>query len=305
MANPGTLTPADLAGLMASFNDVTARLERTHDELKGEVARLTRELTDANAALERSRRLAALGEMAAGIAHEVRNPVGSIRLYARMLEEDLAGSPRQAGVARKIGGAAVELDRIVRDVLAFAREIRVRPHPCDASDLLGRALDECAAAGIPGWGSIEVVREDLRREPVRVRGDDALLVRAMANLIRNAAEAMCESGSPVRRLTLSAEQADEGGASVAVLVVRDTGPGVSPDAVARMFNPFFTTRASGTGLGLAIVHRIADAHRGRVAIGNEPAGGARAELVVPGASMADVEPEPKTCGGPQAAAEAA
>jgi signal transduction histidine kinase len=80
---------------MDSFNSVTAKLQASHESLRGEVARLNRELSEANAALERSRRLAALGEMAAGIAHEVRNPVGGIRLYARLLDQDLSELPRQ------------------------------------------------------------------------------------------------------------------------------------------------------------------------------------------------------------------
>ncbi len=89
-AASGALSAQDLGELIAAFNDVTARLQNSHEKLHGEVARLTRELADANAQIERSQRLAALGEMAAGIAHEVRNPLGSIRLYARMLEQDLA-----------------------------------------------------------------------------------------------------------------------------------------------------------------------------------------------------------------------
>src|SRR5262249_30890105 len=101
--HPGAgLDPADLAGLLAAFNDVTAKLQASHEQLRAEVSRLTRELGEANAQLERSRRLAALGEMAAGIAHEVRNPLGSIRLYARMLEEDLAHSPSEQTIAGKI-----------------------------------------------------------------------------------------------------------------------------------------------------------------------------------------------------------
>ena len=126
-AKVARLTAEDLAALMDSFNSVTAKLQASHESLRGEVARLNRELSEANAALERSRRLAALGEMAAGIAHEVRNPVGGIRLYARLLDQDLSELPRQRELAIKIGEAAKNLDQIVGDVLTFSKEFRLRP----------------------------------------------------------------------------------------------------------------------------------------------------------------------------------
>src|SRR5262249_42196179 len=121
----GQVTPAELAELMATFNEVTGRLQGTHESLKREVVRLQGELRDANEQLQRSRRLAALGEMAAGIAHEVRNPLGSIRLYARMLEHDLVDRPQERSVATKIAAAVHGLDGVVGDVLSFAREARV------------------------------------------------------------------------------------------------------------------------------------------------------------------------------------
>src|SRR5687767_8545993 len=95
------MTPAELAGLMSAFNEVTGRLQQTHETLQREVVRLRGELREANEQLERSRRLAALGEMAAGIAHEVRNPLGSIGLYARMLEQDLSDRPAERATAVK------------------------------------------------------------------------------------------------------------------------------------------------------------------------------------------------------------
>ncbi len=105
-ASSHDLSVQDLAELMSAVNEVTGKLQKSHDVLRAEVARLNLELREANAQLERSRRLAALGEMAAGISHEVRNPLGSIRLYARMLEQDLSDRPEQCVVATKILRAA-------------------------------------------------------------------------------------------------------------------------------------------------------------------------------------------------------
>ncbi|MEM7754465.1 MAG: histidine kinase dimerization/phospho-acceptor domain-containing protein, partial [Planctomycetota bacterium] len=118
----GGLTPGDLGELMSAFNEVTTKLEASHETLRAEVSRLNGELAEANQRLDRSRRLAELGEMAAGIAHELRNPLASIGLYARMLEEDLPSQTPTGDNAGKIACAVRRMDAIVTDVLAFARE---------------------------------------------------------------------------------------------------------------------------------------------------------------------------------------
>jgi two-component system sensor histidine kinase FlrB len=299
------LSPADLAELLGAFNGVTARLEATHESLRGEVARLQGELATANRQLERAQRLAALGEMAAGIAHEVRNPLGSIRLHARMLEQDLADRPGERGVTLKILAAVNGLEAVVSDVLAFSKEFRVRASLCDASDLLERALDEAQGieagrrAGASGASlpALVVVRRDLECAPVGVECDAGLVHRALVNVVRNAIEAMTpeahERGpAPSRReLTLGVREerlpgADGAGVAMCVFSVADTGPGMTREVMERMFNPFFTTRAAGTGLGLSIVHRIADAHRGLVRVRNKDTGsgegrGAVVEVLLP------------------------
>ena len=287
-----TIAPEDLAELLAAFNEVTAKLQSSHDRLRDEVSRLNRELSEANGALERSRRLAALGEMAAGIAHEIRNPLGAIGLYAGSLVEDLADRPEQRSIAERIARAVRGLDAVVHDVLAFAGEVRPRIRDADASDLLTRAVEACVHSG----SGVHVRRDDLGRPSVAVPCDGELMHRALVNVIRNACEAMTESGGIRRVLTLDVRPArlrPDGCTDAVAFVVRDTGPGVGPEVVERMFNPFFTTRATGTGLGLAIVHRIVDAHGGRVSVrNNEPPPGATVELVVPGTADSEAEPTP-------------
>jgi signal transduction histidine kinase len=283
MGPGGSLSPADLAELMAAFNEVTAKLEQTHAQLRAEVRRLSTELRDANEALQRSKRLAALGEMAAGIAHEVRNPLGSIGLYARMLEEDLADRPACRGVAVKIGAAVRGLDAVVGDVLTFSREIRLRPAPAEVGEVLERAIDSCRAE----LG--DVVRDGLSDGSIQFECDAGLLHQALVNVLRNAGEANRAVGRSVVRVGAVlgvVEPADLDPVDALVLRVRDEGDGVTPEVIERMFNPFFTTRAAGTGLGLPIVHRIVDAHAGRVVFMNnsdiEPgAPGATVELRVP------------------------
>lgn len=282
------LAEGDLAHLLGAFSEVTAKLEATHEALRGEVRRLKDELRDANEQIERSRRLAALGEMAAGIAHEVRNPLASIGLYARILEQELAERPRERETAGKILASVRGLDAVVCDVLAFAREMRVGRVEAVASELLGRALREVQADVDWAAAGVAVVRHDLEADEVELECDTGLVHRALVNIIRNAVQAMTAHATGRRELILSAavrrvRAPAAGGPSttMAVLAVRDTGPGIPPEVRSRMFNPFFTTRATGTGLGLAIVHRIVDAHGGRVAVRNHKDGGAIVELLLP------------------------
>jgi signal transduction histidine kinase len=287
-----SLGQQDLAELLGAFNDVTSKLQVAHESLRAEVMRLQGELRQANEQIERSRRLAALGEMAAGIAHEVRNPLGSIRLYAKMLVDDLADRAKERGIAEKIGAATRGLDAVVMDVLAFAREMRVVVEPVEAGAMLSRAIEECLAcdrADVHKGAAIRVVREDQMAgtDGEVVVCDPTLVHRALVNVVRNAIQAMREPGVDGCELRVSVERmslpgSDGEASSFVAILVRDSGPGIPAGVMERMFNPFFTTRATGTGLGLAIVHRIMDAHGGRVRVRNvECGGGAIVELLIP------------------------
>lgn len=297
-----SLTAADLAELISSFNEVTTRLQGTHDSLRGEVARLEGELREAQGQLRRARQLAALGEMAAGIAHEVRNPLGSIRLYASALAQDLADRPAEQSLATKIGSAVSRLNAVVGDVLNFARELVVRPAPVAATEIVKDALEACEDL----WEThgVTLRRPGASAAGIAIACDAGLIHQAMVNVLRNAAEAAGDrSDGGARRVSVDVERrmavdSDGDRAPMVALIVRDTGPGVSAEAMSRLFNPFFTTRHTGTGLGLAIVHRIVDAHGGRVSIRNnaETTGGAEArgacvEILLPAAEVSQTEEE--------------
>lgn len=247
----------DLPRLVETYHAATERLRRTHELLTEEVRRLRDQLATANAALMRSQRLAALGQMAAGIAHEVRNPLASIRLYVRMLEDDLSDRPEQRQVAAKIGEAVRGLDAVVGDVLDFSRELRPQLAETGMRQTVERAIGTLSPV-IDAAGVRVICRIDRR---LRWPHDPQLLRHALVNLIRNSVEAMPAGGS----LKIEA-QCD---ATALALIVRDTGPGIAQADMDRIFNPFYTTRSSGTGLGLAIVHRIVDAHGGSVAAHND------------------------------------
>lgn len=305
------LSPADLGELLSAFSEVTARLQATHETLRAEAARLEAELRAANEQLRRSQQLAALGEMAAGIAHEVRNPLGSIGLYASMLAADLSDRPEQQSVARKIGDAVRGLNAVVTDVLAFSREIVLRPVRTTPRELFDDALESSrhclegcpVGADEPPQDPVRVVRRDQsRRRQLALECDTGLLRQALVNIIRNAVDAMRDrdhgAPPPAPTITLDAEaravrDASGGRTPMIALSVRDAGPGVPADVMSRMFNPFFTTRRTGTGLGLAIVHRIVDAHGGRVNVRNQPEGGACVELLLPDTPQRPDSQEPQ------------
>ncbi len=258
----------DLAEIMRAYNQVTADLQRSHESLHAEVARLQQELASSNAALQRSKRLAALGEMAAGIAHEIRNPLAAIHLYARMLVEDLPSGSETGQTAGKIADAVRGLNAIVSDVLAFARELRPRPMPLRVIEVFRRAVD----AHRPALDAAKVsVRYAMEPEDLLLVADSDLLHQALLNLLRNSVEA----GATAVALSACVED------GMIMLGVRDNGPGIADEAIDRIFNPFFTTRDTGTGLGLAIVHRIIDAHGGVIRVSNTADGGASFELLLP------------------------
>lgn len=292
----------ELADLVRSFTEVTERLQTTHSALQSQVGQLQAELAEANEQLRRSRELAALGEMAAGIAHEIRNPLGSIALDVEMLREDARGGAvgapgDQATICDRILRAVERLDHIVGDVLRFARDLRLQPTECEVADVLDIALHSCEAVIRRAGVTVERTGD----AEGTIEADRTLIGQALTNLVRNAVEAMAEAGCGERRLRVGSRRsrralADGRRAEHVVIRIEDSGPGVPAELLERIFHPFFTTRSEGTGLGLAIVHRIVDAHGGSIAVHNrqaapvgglsggvgEPLGsGARFEIALP------------------------
>lgn len=263
----------DLAVLLRSYHEVTDRLKVSHELLAREVCRLREELHEKNRELARRERLAALGEMAAGVAHEIRNPLGGIGLYSSLLERDLADRPRQRELAARISAGVRNLEGIVGDILAFAGD-GVPQRRCVGADalvagVLARVAPKAHEAGV----EFDV---DVCLSGVRLMVDGGQMERALLNLILNALDALAGPG----RIWIRAGAAcrEEGTVSV---VVEDNGPGIPPELRQRIFHPFFTTKETGTGLGLSIVHRIVESHGGRITVGQRDGGGASFVLVLP------------------------
>lgn len=233
-----------------------------------------------NARLEQRRRLqeelAALGGLAANLAHEIRNPLNALSLNLEMLEEDLAGSGGAGGETVQVARREVDrLSRLVNDFLVYARPTPPHVERIPVAELLAEVA--ALLAGACERGGVEVRIEGNGHA---VTADRAQLTQVLVNLALNAVQAM--AGSPVRRLTLRAERAPTGDA--AVLSIADTGPGIPPGELERVREAFYSLRKGGTGLGLAIAERIVTAHGGALELRNRPEGGLEARVILPDSS---------------------
>jgi signal transduction histidine kinase len=261
----------ELGRIIMAYSEVTDRLQQSHEKLQETVIALREELGEKNRLLERKNRLAALGEMAAGMAHEIRNPLGGIHLYASMLAKDVAQMPPSLDLVKKISGGVKRLEALVSQVLAFSRDIIANPAAADLAQIIGRAVEMAS----PKLDAHHVVWEIEGPAEMLVTVDPFLIEQALLNLLLNAAEAMQERGGTLRIVYASGENVQ---ARQLHLVVKDTGPGIPATVLDRIFDPFFTTKDTGTGLGLAIVHRIVEAHEGTIMATNPQCGGAQFEI---------------------------
>jgi signal transduction histidine kinase len=271
----------DLHDLLQMYNQVTQRLQVSHERLEGEVVRLREQLEEKNRELERKKRLAALGEMAAGIAHEIRNPLGGIQLYANTLLTYVGDRAAAAELVKKISSGVKGLNALVSDMLAFTRDLQLARHETELSEIVLESLELATPA---------LLEQDVK---VRVHGsvegknvhvDRRLLVRVLLNLVQNAAQAIGENAdaactSPHQGEILIRAAHSDGKTEI---TVEDNGPGIPAELLEKIFDPFFTTRHAGTGLGLAIVHRIIEAHGGTIIAESKPAPdrGARFRIVL-------------------------
>jgi signal transduction histidine kinase len=259
----------ELGNIIRAYSEVTERLQQSHSQLQQTVQALRTELSEKNRQLERKERLAALGEMAAGMAHEIRNPLGGIQLYASMLAVDLRELPASQQLVEKIAAGVKRLELLVSQVLQFSREITIQPAQTDLAALVEQSI-ELAADRMRGTTRCRASGP----KPMIVLADPLLLGQALLNLLINAVEAIGARGS----IDLAwSPLAPPGKFRISI---RDSGPGIPPAVAEKIFNPFFTTKETGTGLGLAIVHRIVEAHDGSITAANAQGGGAVFEIKI-------------------------
>jgi signal transduction histidine kinase len=236
-----------------------------------EEARAVIQSEDTRRALESRSRLAAIGEMSAGVAHEVRNPLAAMKGAVELLRARRSpGGETDESLLTLLATEAERLERVVNDFLEYARPAAPRLAP-ERLDHVARKTVELLEKEARSNGIELGIEKNGEVPPVLV--DAEQLRQVLINLIQNAAHAM----DGVGRVTLVASA----GTGEALLSVRDTGPGFSPDALQRAFDPFFTTRSRGSGLGLAIARRIVENHAGRIQVRNRAEGGAEVTLAFP------------------------
>jgi signal transduction histidine kinase len=228
-------------------------------------------------------RLAALGEMAAAIAHEVKNPLAGIEVMAGILKRQLTDSPDAQATLADIIKEAKMANVIVQEVLAFVRPIRLQVEDVSVADVIRDAIT--MAESHPLRGKVDL-RIDIPEALRPIQGDPHQLRQIFTNLVTNAFEAMNGSGhvwitANAIETDEFATAADQATGPLVAITVMDDGPGIPPEVVDRIFSPFFTTKPQGSGLGLAIVRKIVDAHDGRIDVGERQGGGTVFRVTLP------------------------
>ena len=236
-----------------------------------------RQLAQAQEEKRRTERLAALGQLSAGLAHELRNPLAIMQGSSEMLSRRAAsGDALTAELAANISGEVNRLNNLITRFLNFARPSELHRKPVPLAPLLDRALKHVRDR----WPEARVTVERRYADGLAAIPLDAdLCEQAFTNLFLNAYEAMEETGGVLRVAIAPANSAGRSGVEIEIA---DTGPGVPPELTTQIFNPFFSTKKTGVGLGLSIVSKIVDDHRGSVRVASESGKGARFRIFLPG-----------------------
>jgi len=247
-----------------------------------------KDLTQVEQMEERERlrdRLASLGEMAAGIAHELKNPLAGIEVMAGLLRRQVPDTPSAQSLLADILSEAKLANAIVVEMLEFVRPVRLQVEQTDVAQVLQQSITN-AESKVPR-GNVEVVLEIADGLP-QVDGDASQLCQVFSNLLTNAFDAVKGHGRVVLRAALESVEQDPGFTADApepvpsvVVDVEDDGPGVPAELRDKIFNPFFTTKVTGSGLGLPIVRKIVDAHDGRIDLTDAPVRGTRFRVTLP------------------------
>ena len=249
------------------FSVEIRRQTKRYQELAERLAETNLRLEQAQAEARRSERLAALGQLSAGLAHEIRNPLGVIKGSAEMLTQKLAESnPLATELAGYISTETNRLSALVTRFLDFARPLHADLSASDISAVLDRALNDVAQF----WkGPAVQVEKEYQTNLPQVEMDEALCEQAFVNIVQNAYDAMSPNNGGVLRVHVSAARRntrDRQNVDGVEVRICDNGPGIPSELKEQIFNPFVTTKKSGVGLGLSIVSKIVDGHHGSIRI---------------------------------------
>lgn len=226
--------------------------------------------------MKRADRLASIGEMAAGIAHEIKNPLAGIAGVIQVLKKEMPKTDQRRAVLDEVLSQVERMDKAVRNLLSFARPPEPSKTLVDMNDLIGKLLDFLA----PQFAKYNIAAERRLSPGIPwLSVDPDLMQQALLNIALNAIQAMPEGGRFI--VTTEAEPPSDNGPGMVRITLMDTGMGISPEDMGRIFNPFFTTRQQGTGLGLSITQRIIEQHGGEISVSNAAGKGASFSIMLP------------------------
>ncbi len=275
----------NLNAAFSSFNKTAATLQASFETLKKRVEELNKELEFKNREIERMRRLeeqmdrntrlAAMGEMAVQIAHEIRNPLGSIELFTSILQKEITNDNHKK-LLEHISSGIKNLNHVISNLLTFTKQ----PNPIFKRFDVHKFLDDLLQFGrfLLNNNNIRLEKEYSPSLPSGW-GDEELLKQVFLNLILNAVQAMPNGGILKVRTKLKKKLRDN--TPFIEIRILDTGDGISEDNLKKIFNPFFTTRERGTGIGLAIVHNIIELHKGIIEVESEIGKGTIFTILLP------------------------
>jgi signal transduction histidine kinase len=256
----------DIGRLGEAFNSLLSKLERA----RRRVERYHYEQ------MKRADRLASIGEMAAGIAHEIKNPLAGIAGVIQVLKKDLAPGDQKRAILDEVLSQVERMDKAVRNLLTFARPPEPKMTLVDVNELIGKLID---------FLSPQFAKHGISAERRLAAGlpwlvlDPDLMQQALLNISLNAIKAMPEGGTFSVETRTEAQDGDIPGAIK--IVFTDSGEGITPENLSRIFSPFFTTRQQGTGLGLSITQRIVEQHNGELIVMSTPGKGATFTITLP------------------------
>lgn len=270
----------EIGHLAESFNRMTARLSEVLGQLRDwartleqRVEERSREIQAIQAQLMQSEKLASLGKLAAGVAHEINNPMTGILTNASLLLEDLPPDDPRREDLQTIVNETIRCRRIVKGLLDFARQTRPEKKRVSVNDILRNSLS--LLRNQASFRNIEIV-EELDPFLPEISADPNQLQQVFVNILINASEAMASGGE----IRVETRRADREGNFVEVSIA-DNGPGIPPEAKTKLFDPFFTTKSTGTGLGLAVSYGIVQSHGGTIEVESEPGHGATFRVRLP------------------------
>jgi signal transduction histidine kinase len=261
----GLVLPADYRQLRGRFEDVNRQLKQAQEEML------------------RMKTLAGLGEMAAMVVHELKNPLGGIRGFAELLDRDLEeGDPRKRSVGKIMQGVET-MDRIVKSLLDYSKPVKLSRRKVEVAGMIDEVISFFEMDDSQKNADVRIIK-NYHQDDAWCQLDTEQFRQILLNLLHNAAQAMTEGGEIRIDLSPDEQRTDYGPGEreeAILLKISDTGTGMSKATLEKLFTPFFTTKQEGTGLGLSTVKKIMEAHKGEIQVQSEPGRGTTVTLKLP------------------------